>query len=581
MPPPNALRCDDSRGRTAQPEAQPPSAAASVTDEQPSAAVPATSSAAGMLPAVPASQHGLSSSGAALAANTAVRGLFRAALADVAARGLLPLPNASRLSDVMAGLDPAWTQQRKRLTPFSRLFWAYAADVAAAGLALVPACDGFALIANGSHGSLCHQGMGVSAVAGAEGMAGAAARRSAVAEADEAQAAAVAGWYEARLVASLSNGQWRLLSLLGDRDRGCPVPHNLGCTLKQFCVARPGRFELRWADEAWKVRLVPNNAQTTQPTQPTQPMPMSQQQQTQPMPMPTQQMQQMPAPMAVTPLPAAMPAVAPNPFASAAQQQAALPPRPPGLFMPPGFQQGARFEPPQQQQHPFTVVGSILPPPGFAPPEALQTVSALASMQPQQSSSSYSLFSSSFAFMPPPAMPAPEAPVPSPQRRLYEAYAPPAPPQLSPYSQSWTPQQSMQQPATSHAIFPTPMWSASGHEVTPGLQRTASAPAEAYGSFAPPARNGAPQQQQPRFGSVSTSPRTGRVLPAPRAHVPGSSPKQLPQPRSTILPPAQRPAMAASWQAQAAPCGYDMADGADDDAARHEQLIASLLQDFD
>ena len=47
MPPPNALRCDDSRGRTAQPEAQPPSAAASVTDEQPSAAVPATGAAPG------------------------------------------------------------------------------------------------------------------------------------------------------------------------------------------------------------------------------------------------------------------------------------------------------------------------------------------------------------------------------------------------------------------------------------------------------------------------------------------------------------------------------------------------------
>ena len=506
-----------------------------------------------MLPAVPASQHGLSSSGAALAANTAVRGLFRAALADVAARGLLPLPNASRLSDVMAGLDPAWAQQRKRHAPFSRLFWAYAPDVAAAGLALVPACDGFALIANGHHNGN-NQG-GSAAVAVSEAVGGAAARRAAVAEADEAQA--VAGWYEARLVASLSNGQWRLLSLLGDRDRGCPVPHNLGCTLKQFCVARPGRFELRWADEAWKVRLVPTPPATT----------------TQPMPTQQPQMQQMPAPIAVTPLPAAMPLLAPNPFAPAAQQQAALPPRPP---MPPGFQQAARFAP---QQQPAV---SILPPPGFAMPEPLQTVSALASMQPQQSSSSYSLFSSPFAFMPPPAAPVTLVPEPEPQRRLYEAYAPPAPPQsLSPYTQSWTPQQSMPaQPATSRAIFPTPMWSAAGQEATPGLQRTASAPAEAYGSSAgPPARNGAPQQQ-PRFGSVSTSPRTGRVLPAPRPHVPGSSPKQLPQPRTSILPPAPRP-MAASWQAQAAPCGYDMADGADDDAARHEQLIASLLQDFD
>ena len=109
--------------------------------------------ASGPLPAVPASQHGLSAAGAALAANTAVRGLFRAALSSVVSNGLLPLPNASRLSDVMAAIDPSWAARRKKHTPFSRLFWAYAADVAAAGLALVPARDGFALVANGGSGN--------------------------------------------------------------------------------------------------------------------------------------------------------------------------------------------------------------------------------------------------------------------------------------------------------------------------------------------------------------------------------------------------------------------------------------------
>ncbi len=83
---------------------------------------------------------------AALAQDRAVRGLFRAALDACATRLLLPLANASRLSDVMVQIDPSWAALRRRYAPFSRLFWAYSADVAAAGLALVPACDGFALV---------------------------------------------------------------------------------------------------------------------------------------------------------------------------------------------------------------------------------------------------------------------------------------------------------------------------------------------------------------------------------------------------------------------------------------------------
>ena len=524
------------------------------------------------LPAVPASQHGLSAASAALAANAGVRSLFRAALASVAAEGLLPLPNASRLSDLMAALDPSWAVQRKKYAPFSRLFWAYAADVAAAGLALVPACDGFALIANG-HGSGSGNGDGGgikpgSAASGAAavgaGVAPVVLRRAAVAEATDAQAAAIAASYEARLIASLSNGHWRLLSMLGDRDRGCPVPANLGCSLKQFIVARPARFELRWADEAWQVRLLP--APPRQPPQPPmqqqQQQRLQQQQQAPPMP-PMQPMQPMP------PMP-----IAPNPFA-VTQQSAALPPRP--AMPPPGFQQAASFS-------------SILPPPGFAVAEP-----AAQAGPPQPAS--YSLFSAPFPFLPPPAASAQAAQTAAAhagvaqQRHLYEPFVPyaPQPPSSLPanavYAQSWEPPP--QQPATSRAIFPSPMWSAAGREAPP-LQRTVSAPAESYGApstqqqqqQAALLRNGAPlpaPQRTPGNGNT-TSPRTGRVLPAPRLPAQNGGQKTLPQPR--VLPPAPRPA------GQAAPFGgYDtMADtgDADQDAARHEQLVAMLLDlDFD
>ena len=510
------------------------------------------------LPAVPASQHGLSAAGAALAANAGVRSLFRAALASVAANGLLPLPNASRLSDMMASLDPSWAVQRKKHAPFSRLFWAYAADVEAAGLALVPACDGFALIANG-HGSGSGNGgkagpPPASAAPGA-GAPPAVLRRAAVGEASDAQAASVAASYEARLVASLSNGHWRLLSMLGDRDRGCPVPAHLGCSLKQFIVARPARFELRWADESWQVRLVP-----APPRQ--QPAAAAHQQ------------------ALLTPLPP-LP-LAPNPFA--ATQQAALPPRP--AVPPPGFQQAAHFSPP-----PLTAA-SITPPPGFAASEP-----APQAAPPQVAS--YSLFSAPFPFLPPPSVAAQGTQATAAhtgaamaqQRHLYEPFAPYAPqpassaPAMSAFAQSWEPPPP--QPATSRAIFPTPMWSAAGREALP-LQRTASAPAESYGSYGAPQpqqpqatllRNGAPlpaPQRMPGNGNT-TSPRTGRVLPAPRAPAQNGGLKTLPQPR--VLP-APRPA------GQAAPFGaYDMmpdAGDADQDAARHEQLVAMLLDlDFD
>lgn len=76
------------------------------------------------------------------------RELFRAALNHVAASGLLPLPNASRLSDVMELLDPWWAQERARFKPFTRLLRKFTADVSAHGLQLVNEGfgDGFALI---------------------------------------------------------------------------------------------------------------------------------------------------------------------------------------------------------------------------------------------------------------------------------------------------------------------------------------------------------------------------------------------------------------------------------------------------
>jgi hypothetical protein len=369
--------------------------------------------------------------------------------------------------------------------------------------------------------------------------------RAAVAEASDAQAAAVAACYEARLTASLSNGHWRLLSMLGDRDRGCPVPANLGCSLKQFIVARPGRFELRWSDQSWQVRLAPAAPR-------------------QPPPQPTQQQEEAPPPMqpmkALQPLP-----IAPNPFA--AVQNAALPPRP--AMPPPGFQQAVHITP-----LPPTAGSIITPPPGFAAPEP---ASQAAPLQP----ASYSLFSAPFPFLPPPSAAAQ-------QRRMYEPFAPYAAqpassmPMASMYAQSWEPPPP--QPATSRAIFPSPMWSAAGREAPP-LQRTVSAPAESYGPStlqqpqATSLRNGAPlpaPQRTPGNGNT-TSPRTGRVLPAPRVLGQNGGQKTLPQPR--VLP-APRSA------GQAAPFGgYDMmpdAGDADQDAARHEQLVAMLLDlDFD
>lgn len=63
--------------------------------------------------------------------------------------------------------------------------------------------------------------------------------------------------YEARLVKHLSHGQWTLLSLLGDRAKGCPMPPAVGLSLKAFIVARPHLFHLLWDGNqgTWRAKL--------------------------------------------------------------------------------------------------------------------------------------------------------------------------------------------------------------------------------------------------------------------------------------------------------------------------------------
>ena len=63
--------------------------------------------------------------------------------------------------------------------------------------------------------------------------------------------------YEARLVKHLSHGQWVLLSLLGDRVKGCPMPPSVGMQLKAFIMARPHLFHLLWDvnQGTWRAKL--------------------------------------------------------------------------------------------------------------------------------------------------------------------------------------------------------------------------------------------------------------------------------------------------------------------------------------
>jgi hypothetical protein len=70
--------------------------------------------------------------------------------------------------------------------------------------------------------------------------------------------------YEARLVKHLSHGQWTLLSMLGDRVKGCPMPPAVGLSLKAFIVARPHLFHLLWDGNqgTWRAKLRTKPLQT-------------------------------------------------------------------------------------------------------------------------------------------------------------------------------------------------------------------------------------------------------------------------------------------------------------------------------
>ena len=59
---------------------------------------------------------------------------------------MLPLPNASRLSEIMERIDPAWAAERSRFKPFSRLFNAFENDLREKGVGLERRQDRFSLV---------------------------------------------------------------------------------------------------------------------------------------------------------------------------------------------------------------------------------------------------------------------------------------------------------------------------------------------------------------------------------------------------------------------------------------------------
>jgi hypothetical protein len=64
----------------------------------------------------------------------------------VIAANLLPLPNASRLNDIMERIDPTWTANRARFKPFSRLFDTFQQDLTDKGVAIEVKREGFTLV---------------------------------------------------------------------------------------------------------------------------------------------------------------------------------------------------------------------------------------------------------------------------------------------------------------------------------------------------------------------------------------------------------------------------------------------------
>ena len=183
---------------------------------------------------------------AALAADSGVRALFCAALREVSRRRLLPLSNASKLSDVMGSLDGGWAEARKSYAPFSRLLWSFERDVQEAGLALQP-CEGGAGFALVEARAEAYQSPSNGGGGGSGGGNGGGDVRG-----DDARLELA---YEARLMGALRDGGWKLLSLLGERERGSPVPSQLRCSLKAFIAARPALLQLAW--DADSGELVP------------------------------------------------------------------------------------------------------------------------------------------------------------------------------------------------------------------------------------------------------------------------------------------------------------------------------------
>jgi hypothetical protein len=352
--------------------------------------------------------------------------------------------------------------------------------------------------------------------------------------------------YEERVARVLARGDWMLLSLLGDRERGCAVPPGLRCSLKAFVAARPGRFELRcWDDDAvghaWQVRLArgaaPAVEEAVPPARPTAlaraaPAPQLQ------LPM---QPPQLAAPAGMHPfttaayMPPPLPdayAVAPNPWTVAGlMPQGAMPPQ--GV-MPPGFGSAAAAP---QYATPAHMYG-MQPPPVAMP--ACQ---------------SYSLFSAppfAMSSLPAPAAVLHAAPTlaaetgadPS-QGRLYQPYVPRGGRQVpddvgalqaAPYSREGLPAATLQAPQSPHS------WSAAN-----GFARMSitAPPAEASCNSprrSPPAGAGSLSQSSPARPAAA-SPRTGKPLPQPRAFAmpqpsgaPGAA-RNVPAPRP--VPPPQ------------------------------------------
>ncbi len=352
--------------------------------------------------------------------------------------------------------------------------------------------------------------------------------------------------YEARIARVLSDGAWRLLSLLGDRERGCPVPPALRSSLKAFVAARPRRFELLWdaVIPAWKVRLAKEDAPSSPTTPPAMPPPM-------PRPMaraPPPTLEQPPPWYAVqaaahaamcadaaaaaaagvqalsprmmhaTPVamraahgasmqPAAMGppdaeayVMAPNPWAVAphgAAQSGGTPPRP---LLPPGFEAAAAARDALRYPPPMPV-----PPPMAQPQAQLQPPTSLFA-------SACSLFSSPMFAPPAPPAQSPEAAAAAAQqRRLYEPYVPRRADEMAAVGEPrWSSPSAFPASQAEYAPQALPRWSA------PAMQPPRSPPHAAREAGSAEAC-GSPRQVAPPAGPAAASPRTGKPLPQPRA----------------------------------------------------------------